>query len=529
MCPDKGQAPSADVMVIGAGVAGLSAALHLAERGLHPLVLEADPRFYGGRLAGGDEVELNGWRFRGEHGIHGIWSQYRNLQAMLARNAIRPVLVPAQEESWAYQRNMKTRMAAVGSAIRNSRVPAPFHYLNLFLRPRFWAVAGAEGWMSIFLVWYGLLTAMAVDPMGENQPLEGLWLKDLVRFWPPKVSAFLIGLARNGMAARPEEVPLSGFIAFLRFYTLMRRDAWHFGYLPQDGGTSVIEPLVAKVAELGGQAHLGRRVTRLETVDPLDGGAGGWRIYWQATGMEANPEQSITAPQVILATDSANAAAILEASPGLDTTSLFFPRSMETAVARFWFDRLPRRSPEAGIFSGEFVVDNFFWLHELQDSYRRWTKAIGGSVLEVHIYGPPEMLAVQDTILLAYAQRDVLTAFPELRGAVLHQVLQRNPANHTLFGVGPAERHLGIHTPWPGLYCCGDWVRDPSPAFFLERACATGIKAANAVLEGRGLPPWALVDYLPPEPLAAWIEQVLRGGRHFMRKRRRVSIEPLVR
>ena len=83
-----------DTIIIGAGVAGLSAALHLAERGLKPLVLEADPRFVGGRLAGGDEIEVDGWRFRLEHGVHGIWSPYRNLQSMLARHDLRPVFVP---------------------------------------------------------------------------------------------------------------------------------------------------------------------------------------------------------------------------------------------------------------------------------------------------------------------------------------------------------------------------------------------------------------------------------------------------
>ncbi len=510
-----------DVIVIGGGVAGLSAALHLAERGLKPLVLEADPRFFGGRLAGGEEIEVNGWRFRAEHGVHGIWAPYRNLQAMLARHAIRPVLVPAQEESWAYQRNLKTKMAAVGSAIRNSRFPAPFHYLNLFLRPRFWAVAGSEGWMSVLLVWYGLLYAMAVDPLQENQPLEGLWLKDLVRFWPPKVRAFLIGLARNGLAARPEEVPLSGFIAFLRFYTLLRRDAWNFGYLPADGGTSVIEPMVRRLAELGGQAVLGQRATRLEQLPAAGSESGGWQVYTQETGSEASGERYHTAHHVILATDASNAKAILQASPGLESAKLYFPRSLETAVARFWFDRLPRPSPEAGIFSGEFVADNFFWLHELQAPYRRWHKATGGSAIEVHIYGPPEMLAVQDAVLLAYANRDVLAIYPELRGRLLHQALQRNQPNHTLFGVGAADRHLGVRTPWPGLYCCGDWVRDPTPAFFLERACVTGIKAANAILETRNIQPWVLLDYLPPEPLAGWIERVMRGGRRFFRRHRR--------
>ena len=84
-------------------MAGLTSALHLAERGLKPLILEADGRFVGGRLAGAGEVDVNGWKFRLEHGVHGIWSPYRNLQSMLARHNLRPVLVPAQEERWFYR------------------------------------------------------------------------------------------------------------------------------------------------------------------------------------------------------------------------------------------------------------------------------------------------------------------------------------------------------------------------------------------------------------------------------------------
>ena len=62
-------------------------------------------------------------------------------------------------------------------------------------------------------------------------------------------------------------------------------------------------------------------------------------------------------------------------------------------------------------------------------------------------------------------------------------------------------------------------MRHPSPAFFLERACVTGIEAANAVLTARSLPAWPLLDYLPPEPLAGWIEKVMKRGRHVMRKK----------
>jgi isorenieratene synthase len=497
-----------ETIIIGAGIAGLSAALHLAERCLRPLMLEADPRFVGGRLAGGEEVEVNGWKFRLEHGVHGIWAPYRNFQAMLARHNLRPVMVPATEESWYFQRELDIQWAPVGSAIRHSWFPAPFHYIQLFLRPRFLKILTYEDWLFLFQVLGDLLVFTGIDPFAENLPMENLRLSDMVYYWPAPLRSFFVGLARNGLTARPDEIPLSGFVAFLRFYTLLRRDTWEFGYLPTDGGTSVSEPLAARVTQLGGEIRLGHCVTRLEQGD-------GWRVHWQASDGTSG---MTSARQVILALDSASTEKLLRASPHFNLAQRYFPASAETAVARFWFDRLPRPGPEAGIFTGEFVSDNFFWLDRLYDPYRVWHRKTGGSALEVHFYGPPELLENSDPVLLGFALHEVLGSFPELRGHVLHKHLQRNPASHTLPSVGPEEQHLGIVTPWPNLYCCGDWVRHPSPAFFLERACVTGVEAANAVLQERCLTPWPLLDYLPPEPLAKGIGSLVRAGRRLQQR-----------
>src|SRR5512133_3543585 len=131
-----------DVIIIGGGISGLSAALHLAERGLHPMILEADEKFIGGRLAGGETIQIGEYSFRLEHGVHGIWSQYRNLQAMLARHNLRPVFVPSQEEEWIYRTHKHTWHIPVGSAMRRSFIPPPFHYLQLFFRPKFLALLG---------------------------------------------------------------------------------------------------------------------------------------------------------------------------------------------------------------------------------------------------------------------------------------------------------------------------------------------------------------------------------------------------
>jgi|GEM_PF-187467 len=536
--------PVTSPLIIGGGIAGLMAAVHLAERGLKPLVLEADPDRPGGRLKGGPTVEIehNGqtWRFPGEHGVHGIWSPYHNFQAALARHNLRPMFVPAREETWIFGRGRTVRKAAIGSAIRHSLVPAPFHYLHLFLRPRFLNILTLRDLASMFRVFGGLMSAMAIDPIAEQKSLRGLSLADFTAGWSPTLASFFAGLVRSALAAHPKDVPASGFIAFLRFYTLLRRDAWAFSYLPGSGGECVSEPLVALVQRLGGQVRLGARVVELQQrsrgaeeqgsrgedqesrlKSGLLEGEPGWQVTVQADGQT----YSIKAGRVILAVDAPAARKLLQESPATAEAAarLRFPSGVPTAIIRLWFKVKPKAIAEAGIYTGDFVMDNFFWLDRLQTAYAEWSRATGGSAIEMHIYGPPELLAQPDASLLARVLIDTYRVFPELRGNLLHSRLLRNEATHTLFSVGEPGEHLGIETPWPNLFACGDWVYHPAPALYLERATTTGIAAANAVLSSLGLEPWPLLPHPQPEWLAGKMERGLRGLRARMLRRKKSS------
>ncbi len=502
-------------VIVGAGIAGIVAALHLAERGLRPLLLEANSQQAGGRLVGGKDVVLEvagqPYHFPGEHGIHAVWGQYRNLQRLLAQYGLLAGLVPCQGQEWLYGEAGRVQRAELGSAVIRSRIPAPFHSLSLFLRPRFLAMLRPSDLLFLPVVAATVLFAVGMDPIREELPLRGKTMADLTGDWPPRLQAFIAALGRSGLTDDPAGVPLSGFLIFLRFYTLLRRDSQAFAFFPTDPYSYMLTPWLDRIRALGGTVQLGATVRELTPT------GGGWAVRWEPTA-GGEPGGCHTASAVVLATDAPATLRLLAACSELgDTSYLRLPAGLPTGTIRLWWSREPRPGAEAGLVSGEFVIDNFFWLDRFQPVFHAWATATGGSACEVQIYGPPGVLDLPEAVLLARVISDVERAYPELRGSLVHGVAWRNPPVHTLFQMGNAAEHLGTVTPWPGLYACGDWVRHPSPALYLERATVTGLAAANALLADCGLDPFPILSPDAPEPaarLAGWgIGQLRRGLR----------------
>jgi isorenieratene synthase len=499
------------VVIIGGGLAGLTAAVHLAARGIPPLVLEADRLWAGGRLSGGDpetfEYQGRAWSFQPEHGVHALWGNYANMRALIARFTDTQ-LQPSQGEEWINRWGRNVRYIEAGKAIRSAWIPAPFHYLQLLLRPAIWANIIPLDFLSLPGFLASVLLTLGVDPIREQKAWDGLLLKEYFRGWTPNLRATFTGVGTNLLAAPKEEIDLSAFIAALRFYTMLRRDAWAMDYLPHNAHVALIQPLVDAIEAHDGMVKLGATALRLEQHD------GAWRVIVEDSTVGGN--RSLWAEQVILALSAPNAAMLLQNSPATAPAAaqMPFPKGLRNTIVRLWFSQSPRQGTVGGMFTGDFVPDNFFWLHRLYPDYRAWHAATGGSAIEMHVYGTDELLDQPDQNLLILGVTEVQRAFPELRGTFVHGTVQRNSKVHTRWRV-PTEHSLHVSTPWTNVYACGDWIGYPTPALWMERAVITGMAAANAVLTAQGAEPYPILAPLEPERGVRALQALVYGGRRW--------------
>jgi isorenieratene synthase len=499
-----------EAIIIGGGLAGLTAAAHLAARGVRVTVLEANRAWLGGRLAGGETETFihdgREWSFPSEHGIHGLWGGYVNMRATLARFITDPALAPLPSggEVWINRWREEVRRVEAGSIVRSWWIPAPFHYVNLLLHPQFWGAITPLDFLSLPGLLFSILWTVGYNPLAEESALDGLMMDDFFRGWTPNLRATVEGVTRNLLAAPDEAITLTGLIAALRFYTLLRRDSWNPYFFPCNSRVAVIQPLEDAIIANGGV------ILRGVTARQLQRNGDGWQVR-----AERHDGQAIThsAPSVILATHGAAAQTILNTSPDTrpQAEAMRFPKPLRNATVRLWFSASPRDQASSGMFTGDFVPDNYFWLHRIHREFSDWAQ-LGGSAVELHFYGDAALLNQPDKYLLVTATNEIMRAFPELKGALVHGAVRRNSATHTAFRVMTADV-LHVHTPYTGIYACGDWVRYETDSLWMERACTTGIAAANGVLAEHALAPYPIATPPPPEALARWLGAGVRGVR----------------
>ncbi len=441
-----------DVVVIGAGFAGLSAGAKLADAGARVLVLEARNRL-GGRATAFPDRETGELVDNGQHVLLGCYTQTMAfLQAIGAGDALR--LAPALSVTMIDRDGRRSRLEVAA-------LPPPLHLL-----------AGVIDWEA--LPWRDRLSVL-----GMARPLS---LARAELTGRPRGIAASPGetvenwLIRNGQTARLREMlwePLAlaalnqpaqvaAAPAFARVLAQM------FGPDPRAAAIAhPTKPLHLMYAEPA-RAYIEARAGSVRTGERA-------MLRANAEGLTVStPDAAWTPAAVVCAVPWFALGELFEHPPESMAPILHNASAMRASpivTVNLWLDRPLFEEPFIGL-PGRTMQ----WVFEKRHVF-------GGSAAHLSLVssGAAAIVERSNADLIATAHQEVLEAFPEARPAqLLRATVVREP--RATFSLAPGQpARPATRTPVPGLYLAGDWIDTGLPAT-IESAVVSGHAAAAAAI-----------------------------------------------
>lgn len=442
-----------DVVVIGGGFAGLSAAVALAEKGFRVAVLEGKPSL-GGRAYSFQDPDTGDFVDNGQHVLMGCYTATLDFLRRIG-----------SADNLVFHQDLEIEMLAGpgnSATLRTAPLPGPLHMSAALMRYRHLSVAE-----RIQVVRGGLrLLAMrrrdrrALEKMTVTALMESLGQSANAcrAFWFPLSIATLNDEPRLSSAALLAEVLKRAFFS-------RRRDS-AFVYsrvglsdLYCTGARAIIE-------------NAGGVVSTRAIVDSLDRGEDGsvacarlrdGRRLGAANFISAVPPQSLTR--------------MLPAEDGADP---YFSRLAELGdspiiCVHVWFDREITRSAFVG-----FIGATTQWMFNKRRIFERHGERHPG-YLSFVISGARRLVDSSNDALLDLVLADLCAMIPAARDAKVVKALVLKEKRATMApDLRSHQLRPGTVSPLKNLFLAGDWVQTGLPAT-IESAVISGMAAASAV------------------------------------------------
>lgn len=451
------------VGVVGGGIAGVAAAVALAERGVEVVLFEREPQL-GGRLAGWPTRLADGSTVTMSRGFHAFFRQYYNLRALIAR--IDPglgSLVPLRDYPLVHANGAQDSFTGV------PRTPpwnaAVFAATSPTFTPRDFTRLDPRAALP-------MVDVTVPDIYHRLDDVDALTFLERIRF-PAAARDLAFSVFSRSFFADPRELSAAELVTMFHLYFLGSSEGLLFDVPSAPFPRALWDPLGARLREFGAQVHLD---TPVREVAP-----GGRRAQVVRTDTGTHDVDG-----VVLAADVPGLRTLVEGSPTLGTPRWRdqlgrLPSAPAFLVSRLWLDR-PVRSDRAAFVgtAGFGPLDNVSVLDRYEDEARAWSRRVGGSVVELHAYAVPSGVDVEELRRDLFAQ--LHRVFPETAAATV--VDERNElwADCPLFPPGGFARRPSVTTPDPDVVVAGDLVRVDLPVALMERAATSGLLAANHLL-----------------------------------------------
>lgn len=446
------------VIIVGGGIAGISAALLLAERGRRVTLLETRTKL-GGRATSFVDVRTGEAIDNCQHVAMGCCTNYLDLCRRLG------VL---EQIEWTHH---TTWIEAGGrtSVLRRSSLPAPGHFGPSFFGVKFLDAADKVSLAAC------LAAAMREDRRRHAGITFGAWLsrhdqsKEVIdRFWSPVIVSACNLTAERVCASTALHVFQEGFFA--------HRDAASIG-VSRVPLVQLYDRATEAITASGGEVRMSTGVERV-----------------RADAVLTTSGQCLDASAVILTVPPERAARLIDPELGAGD-----PRFAVAAKAA--------HSPILGV---HLVFDRPVLPHPhavLVDRPTQWLfrKDAAGTKVHAVISAADAWVPLSEAEITRRVVDDLHACIPGSRSA---RVIASRPVKEKLatFAPTPEFERLrpGVTGP-SGVYLAGDWVNTGWPAT-MEGAARSGAMAAAAVL---GLPERSLLH--PPLPVAP-LSRLLAGA-----------------
>lgn len=444
-----------NVVVIGAGFAGLSAAVALAERGLRVTVLEGKPAL-GGRAYSFVDPETGDFVDNGQHVLMGCYGETLDF---LKRIGAYDQLV--------FQVDLKIEMLAgpgQSALLKTARLPGPLHmtaalfgYRHLSIAERLNVMRGGLRMLAMRRFGDGELRHLTVvqlmDRLGQSEHARKC-------FWYP--------LSIATLNDEPDLSSAQQLVEVLRraFFSRRRRDS-AFVY-SRVGLSDLYCTGASRLIERAGGNVVPRSI-----VEMLELGAGG-----NVASVRLRDGRRIEASDFISAVPAPQLLRILPENAVADT---FFSRftgltSSPIICVHVWLDREVTNSPFIG-----FIGTTTQWLFNKRQIFAQRGEAHPG-YLSFVISGARKLVDRSNEEILDIVINDLHAMIPASREAKVVKSLVLKEKNATM---APDLRSLELRpkakTPIANFFLAGDWIQTELPAT-IESAVISGRAAAAAVL-----------------------------------------------
>ncbi|HLG33155.1 MAG TPA: FAD-dependent oxidoreductase [Ignavibacteriaceae bacterium] len=447
------------VGIIGGGLAGVSAAIFLAERGFEVKIFEKE-KYLGGKVGSWPVKFDDGFSTFVEHGFHAFFRQYYNLRNLLKKIDAFKYLIPISDYLILTKDYGKFGFKDI------STVPV----LNILSMARTGIYSYKDALTNPgFRKMISLLSYSREKTFEKYDNVSFKEFADEVKL-PPEMRLMFTTFSR-AFFAEPQYISMAELIKSFHSYFLSNDLGLIYDVLNDDFEATLWKPAKNYLNKYKAFISLDSKIHSF--VKDGDGFIiNNERFDYAIIGADVKGTKSIIQ----------NSEYFKNEHPHFFNQMTNLKQSQRYSVLRIWIDKDIRQGVPFFIFTDALkILDSVTVYHRMEKSSEEWVKKNSGGIFELHSYALPDDFPeteIRNQFLIEFEKY-----FPEIKEYKIRYEYLQVKDDFTAFHTNLFKNRPQVKTQVENLFLAGDWVKLENPCMLMEAATTSAMHASNEILK----------------------------------------------